>query len=1044
MKFTLRLILTLLVLALLSRPALAQATLYFDTNGSTGGTSISGSGNDFGDVWTTDSTGSSATELYVDDSHLVFSASDGVNVGTGAQSYQFTDGNTVNSLEVNNGTVTLTGDNGSGITLDDGVTMNSTNGPLIFDSSLGSLTLAAGTVTFSLDSSQAVDINSGLVGSSSTLTASGTSTGSVNVNGVASGSLNLDATDGETIALNNGANTFTGTVTAESGGTVSVGHTGSLDGNAVDLNGGTLRFSYYDGYASYNNGIVLGTDGGNVLVQTTSGPGDAVYGGTITGGTGLTLTGGDLLTVSNDGNNNLGTLNIDTGRVLDLGTGIFANGTVVNVESAGILDFQLQDTLNNAINLSSGATIASRGGYLTLTNVAFPTAGTIGLGSDDSGGGAIEIQSAINTGTGLTLDINGENYNTNATPVILSGVISGTGALTLSRGQDQGSFLTINNGSNNYSGPTTINDLTVQIYNNSGNAFGSSTVTLNNSTVIVGGGSYNYLNSNEFILGTGTNTISSGGNGISSFSGYFEQGAGSVLHINGYNDTFIGNANQSDIGTLDVDGGRLFLVGSNGLNLIYGATVDVNNFPVTPNTPYGPGYLDFATQQTQTVTNTINFASGTGLQMRGSGTNITLTGANLPTAGRFVAGSDDTGTTGSFTLTKGVTLTGDLTFDIGDSGGSNVPVTMQGAIGGTGGIIQTDTLYGPGLFILSGVNGYSGDTTITSGTMQIASNGSLPTTTAVHEGGSGTSGKLILGDANGSLSATIAGLTSFVGSTGDSVYNGNTGSSAPSSLNVNLASGTNTYAGTIGSNTATNGNNLSLTKSGAGTLALTGANTYNGGTTVSGGKLAVNGSIAGNVSVGSGAELGGSGSVGGTISGAGAVGPGNSPGILTASAVNPTGGTSFNFELTLTSTPDYGNSSASNNDVLHLEGGTPFTATLSAGNAINLYFSGVGTYVGGFFVDGSNSLSTAVAGATFNYYIADATGPVSYNGQNYELTSGAESTIAAANAAFADGTVSGYTEQFTADAAPEPSTYAMMLGGLAVLGFFIRRRQVRA
>jgi fibronectin-binding autotransporter adhesin len=1059
MNFMPRLIITLLVLALLSRQGMAQTTLYFDTNGSTPGTATSGTGNDSQQVWSTDPTGSSSTETYVEDSEIYFSASNGVNVGTGTQTYTFSDGDTVLDIGDQSGTVTLDGDNGSGITLDgDGVFMQSSAGPLTFDSSLGKLTLVTNPNTgppgVYFYSAEQVNVNCGLVGTGVfvgtdvSLYVDGSMTGgspnivtggSLNINGIASGSMNLEAAFA-TLALNNGSNTFTGTVTADTGGTISVGHTGSLNGNTVYLNnGGTFEFTYYEGYGSYNNAIVLGTDGGNIAVKATSGPDDAVYGGTITGGTGLTLTTGDLLETSTDGNNNVGTLNIDAGsRLLAIGGGIFANNATVNVDG-GILDFANGFNLANPITLTDGSTIASRGGYTTLSNVTFPTTGTIGLGSDDSGGGAIEITSGINTGTGLTLDINGENNSTNATPVILSGVISGSGPLTLSRGQDLGSFLTINNSNNSYSGATTINNLTVQVYNNSGNAFGSSVVTLNNSTLMVGGNYYNYLNTNEFILGTVTNTIEGGG--ISSFSGYFVQGAGSELHVEGANNTFVGNSNQSDIGTLDVDGGRLFLVGGNGLNLIAnGTVVNVNNIT---NNPFGAAFLDFATQQTQEVDNAIHFASGTGLQMRGSGTNITLTDAYLPTAGRFVAGSDDTGSTGSYTLTKGVTLTGDLTFDIGDSAGSNVPVTMQGAIGGSGGIIQTDTLYRPGLFILSGANSYSGDTTITSGTMQIASTGSLPTTTAVVEGGSGTSGTLILGDASGSLSATIAGLTSFVGSTGNSVYNGNTGSSAPSSLNVNLASGTNIYAGTIGSNT-TNGNNLSLTKSGAGKLVLSGTNTYTGGTTVSGGTLAVNGSIAGNVSVGSGAELGGSGSGGGTMSGAGSVGPGNSPGILTASAVSPGAGTSFNFEFTLSGTPDYGTATASGNDILHLEGGTPFTAALGAGNTINLYFAGVGTYEGGFFVNGSDSLSSAVAGATFNYYIEDASGSVSYNCNNYELTSGSEQTIAAANAAFADGTVSGYTEEFTASAAPEPSTYAMMLGGLALLGFFIRRRQVRA
>jgi autotransporter-associated beta strand protein len=56
-----------------------------------------------------------------------------------------------------------------------------------------------------------------------------------------------------------------------------------------------------------------------------------------------------------------------------------------------------------------------------------------------------------------------------------------------------------------------------------------------------------------------------------------------------------------------------------------------------------------------------------------------------------------------------------------------------------------------------------------------------------------------------------------------------------------------------------------LTKSGAGSLTLTGANTYNGPTAVNGGLLNVNGALASNVSVASGASLGGVGTINGSL-----------------------------------------------------------------------------------------------------------------------------------------------------------------------------------
>ena len=90
----------------------------------------------------------------------------------------------------------------------------------------------------------------------------------------------------------------------------------------------------------------------------------------------------------------------------------------------------------------------------------------------------------------------------------------------------------------------------------------------------------------------------------------------------------------------------------------------------------------------------------------------------------------------------------------------------------------------------------------------------------------------------------------------------------------------------------------SLHKTGLGRLELSGTSSYSGATSVEAGELKVNGSIADSaVTVASGASLSGSGAVG-AISGAGAINPGNSPGILTAPSVDPSGGLAFNFELT--------------------------------------------------------------------------------------------------------------------------------------------------
>jgi autotransporter-associated beta strand protein len=135
---------------------------------------------------------------------------------------------------------------------------------------------------------------------------------------------------------------------------------------------------------------------------------------------------------------------------------------------------------------------------------------------------------------------------------------------------------------------------------------------------------------------------------------------------------------------------------------------------------------------------------------------------------------------------------------------------------------------------------------------------------------------LVLGDATTARDQTLAGLTST--GLGGNVVGAN--ASTNSLLTLNIASGTNTYGGVLGGG-GTNENKLALTKSGNGTLELTGASTYTGATTVSAGKLIITGNISTSslTTVSSGATLAGSGTVGkAQIDGTLAVG--NSPGTM--------------------------------------------------------------------------------------------------------------------------------------------------------------------
>ena len=320
-----------------------------------------------------------------------------------------------------------------------------------------------------------------------------------------------------------------------------------------------------------------------------------------------------------------------------------------------------------------------------------------------------------------------------------------------------------------------------------------------------------------------------------------------------------------------------------------------------------------------------------------------------------------------------------------------------------------------GTVTFSGANTYNGTTTIDAARLDLSGAGTIGTTTV--------------------LTINTGGIFDLGGGTVTVGSLANSGTITNGTVNT---TGTGTISGLSG--------NISFDKTSAGTTVITGTNTYTGGTTVSNGKLAVNGSIAGNVNVHSGAEVGGNGTISGTISGSGMVGPGNSPGILTAGSTDPSGGLAYNFELTQVGTATWSNASASGNDVLHLTAALPFTAPMTSANGVNLYFSSLNlTFDGGFFTDGSTDTLTAnISNATFNYFVLDnASGTFIYNGNKYDQVTGTAGVVQVLGANFATGTVNGWTEQFTAVAAPEPSTYVLLgLGALALFAMGRRNRRV--
>ena len=186
-----------------------------------------------------------------------------------------------------------------------------------------------------------------------------------------------------------------------------------------------------------------------------------------------------------------------------------------------------------------------------------------------------------------------------------------------------------------------------------------------------------------------------------------------------------------------------------------------------------------------------------------------------------------------------------------DNTSTEYTITSSGAngIGGTSGLAKSGT----GTLTLSGPNTYSGGTTLSAGQLNINDGGTSSANSAIGTGpltiNGGTLGNTEPSDVtllpnnaqywNGDFSFAGAGYNLNLG----------TGAVAPNaSRQINVSANTLTVGGAIG------GGAISLTKTGNGTLTLTGANTFSGGMTLSAGQLNINngGSSSANSAIGIG------------------------------------------------------------------------------------------------------------------------------------------------------------------------------------------------
>ncbi|WP_162025723.1 MULTISPECIES: hypothetical protein [unclassified Lentimonas] len=217
-----------------------------------------------------------------------------------------------------------------------------------------------------------------------------------------------------------------------------------------------------------------------------------------------------------------------------------------------------------------------------------------------------------------------------------------------------------------------------------------------------------------------------------------------------------------------------------------------------------------------------------------------------------------------------------------------------------------------------------------------------------------------------------------------------------------------------------------------GVLTLSGTSSYTGSTWVHEGELQVTGDIStsNTLKLASNGTVSGSGQVP-SITGDGTVSPGNSPGILTSPSVTSTEGLDFAFEFTEADAPPlFSNTTASDNDLLRLTATTPFISDLDSTNTISIYLNADAlqsdlTFIGGFFTDQSADFLSAISNAQFEFYIADDSGGIEFEGNTYSLYQGSyrfTPSTKAQDADFGSGTVSGRILQLLVE--PDITQYA--------------------
>jgi len=916
------------------------------------------------------------------------------------------------------------------------------------------------------------------------ITNNSTGAGALTVGGNITGASNLTLNAIKNITLTSANNTGTITVLNATNIAETTTIITTMGSNVTSLTMG----SGSSGSTTTVSNIVVNSAGTTLTNDMTAGTGRALKIGNTTGTGDLVInnnaTVGTLMVQSSGFVSNLGSIN-HTGNLTYGGTGSATWGVVnMNIGSNVVnvsKDHSAQLNLNG-VNTYTGTTtvskgvlaltgsFASSGDYIANTGgklyVDFSSGLATGSGNQTNkvnpaadlqlGGGTLEVQGASNKAAVA---------NTSWTGITTAGLPSGQVRLTFAVA------------------PAVV---VGQPITATGISAGSYVVRIDGTGVIVASSTTPAATGTDFAAAATTTTLSSQtfasttlNAGASEVKANLNTGSGTAINLGGitrnvgstvyFNTNSASNSILTSTGTastiLTASGVAYATGGISGTQIDWAAKNAGNTAIVGLSTLSG-----YTTTNATTITgnadlntNTTLAANATSTSIRNNSTTartINL-GGNTLTTGGILSTSNVSGTGGftmrNGTLTSAATVAGkDLVIIQNGTGSAGVTINavIADSTAGSTGLTKSGT----GTVTLGGNNTFTGNTIVNQGNITLTNNLALQNS-AVDTAGSGT---IALSSTN---TPTLGGL---IGSKNlASVIT--SGTSGVTSLTLNPGTGvTNSYSGAIAN---LGSGAMALNKSGAGTQILSGTNTYNGTITVSGGTLLISGTSANsgsfnvntgtlnytnaagwgsgqtvNVNGGTFRNNGGnftgtlaftSGTVGGsnlggqtlTIGANQTLSPGNSTGDMSAGATTWANSGTFKFEIN--DATGTAGSTTNGWDLLN-----PTTLDITAG-------------VGQFTIDLTTLTAGQVAGLALNFVDttsyswlfvdagADITGFAANKfafADNFQNTTTGTFSIAQGGAGNLDKLFISYT------VIPEPSTYAMVLGGLAALILLRRRR----